>query len=294
MKDDTSHMQYVGNEISPEQFVAEHTFVYIIKGIMHLYDGSEHQILKPGECCIARKNRLGRFNKVKVDGELEKVFVFFDEVFLRKFQERYKCKATKFPFSSTLIGIKKNELLPYYIQSLQPYYKRGKIRDAFSDVKREELMIILLQQQPELAGLFFDYGIPQRINIEEFMNRNFKFNVHIGRFAFLTGRSLSAFKRDFKAIFNETPNRWLVQKRLQEAHFLIEKKKQKPSDIYLELGFETLSHFSFAFKKQFGLTPTELTERAQLHNAIQNAASDGQVFQADHKKKINSRVNSKK
>ncbi|WP_261387911.1 helix-turn-helix domain-containing protein [Chitinophaga pinensis] len=59
-------------------------------------------------------------------------------------------------------------------------------------------------------------------------------------------------------MFHETPNRWLVYKRLQEAHFLIAKKQQKSSDIYLDLGFEDLSHFSFAFKKQFGYAPTEL------------------------------------
>ena len=49
--------------------------------------------------------------------------------------------------------------------------------------------------------------------------------------------------------------------RKQEAHFLIEKKNKKASHIYLDLGFESLSHFSYAFKKQFGLTPTELAER---------------------------------
>jgi len=94
-----------------------------------------------------------------------------------------------------------------------------------------------------------------------FMNKNFMFNVNIGRFAYLTGRSLSAFKRDFKITFNETPNRWLIKKRLQEAYFLIKKKNKKPSDIYLELGLETLSHFSYAFKKKFGQTPTELAAR---------------------------------
>jgi len=130
-------------------------------------------------------------------------------------------------------------------------------------LKREELLIILLQEQPELAGVFFDFGIPQKINIEEFMNRNFKFNVSVERFAYLTGRSLSAFKRDFKATFNETPNRWIVKKRLQEAYFLIDKKKKKPSEIYLDLGFEALSHFSFAFKKQFRLTPSELTNTSR-------------------------------
>lgn len=258
MKNSTAHMHYVGSEISPEQFIAEHTFVYVLKGIMNLYDGSEHKALKSGECCIARKNRLGRFNKLKVDGELQKVFVFFDETFLKRFQQKHKIEKTKFTSSATLLDVNKNELLPNYIQSLEPYYNHGKIKALFSEVKHEELLLILLQEQPGLAGLFFDYGIPQKINIEEFMNRNFKFNVSVERFAFLTGRSLSAFKRDFNETFNETPNRWLVRKRLEEAYFLIEKKKQKPSEIYLELGFETLPHFSFAFKKQFGLTPTEI------------------------------------
>ena len=78
------------------------------------------------------------------------------------------------------------------------------------------------------------------------------------RFAYLTGRSLSAFKRDFKTVFNETPNHWLVQKRLQEAYFLIDKQHKKASEIYLDLGFEDLSHFSLAFKKLFGVRPTEV------------------------------------
>lgn len=80
-------------------------------------------------------------------------------------------------------------------------------------------------------------------------------------FAFLTGRSLSAFKRDFKTVFHQTPNRWLVKRRLQEARFLIEEKKQKPTDIYMELGFEDLSHFSFAFKKEFGETAKVIYEQ---------------------------------
>lgn len=247
--------------ISPEQFIAEHTFAYIIKGVMHIYDGSKNYMLKSGECGIARKNHFARYKKEKENGELEKVFVFFDEKFLRMFQERHKTAALKFKSSETILRISKNNLMPNFIQSLLPYYDHGKINEAFADLKREELLIILLQAQPGLAGLFFDYGIPEKINIEEFMNRNFKFNVSIERYAFMTGRSLSAFKRDFKTTFKDTPNHWLVKKRLQEAHFLIEKKNKRPSEIYLELGFETLPHFSFAFKKQFGLTPTELACR---------------------------------
>jgi len=247
--------------ISPEQFIAEHTFAYIIKGVMHIYDGSKNYLLKSGEYGIARKNHFARYKKEKENGELEKVFVFFDEKFLRMFQEKHKKTALKFKSNETILRISKNILMPNFIQSLLPYYDHGKINETFADLKREELLIILLQTQPGLAGLFFDYGIPEKINIEEFMNRNFKFNVSIERYAFMTGRSLSAFKRDFKTTFKDTPNRWLVKKRLQEAHFLIKNEGKKPSEIYLDLGFETLPHFSFAFKKQFGLTPTELACR---------------------------------
>lgn len=250
---------YIGPEISPEQFVPEHFFLFIAKGKIHGYDGNTKQTLNAGEYCLVLKNRLARYNKERVNGEFEKVVVIFDEAFLRGFQERHKTRFSKFKSTRAFTRLNKSELIPKFIQSLMPYYHRGgKIEPAYADVKREELLIILLQQQPELAGIFFDYGIPQKVNLEAFMNRNFKFNVSIQRFAYLTGRSLSAFKRDFKATFDDTPNHWLMQKRLQEAHFLLDKKHKKPTEIYLDLGFEDLSHFSYAFKKSFGVAPTEL------------------------------------
>ncbi|MCG6188500.1 helix-turn-helix domain-containing protein [Maribellus maritimus] len=259
---------HLGPEISPEQFIPEHIFLYLAKGLMYGYDGSKKYTLKPDEYCLLRKNRLARYNKQKENGDYEKVAVIFDEVFLRKFQQKHKISATKSPLAETFIPIEKNKLIPDFVRSLKPYYKgEGKIDKIFADVKREELLIIILQSQPELAGVFFDFGIPEKINLEEFMNRNYKFNVGIERFAFMTGRSLSAFKRDFKYIFNDSPSHWLVQKRLQEAYFLIEEKNRKPSEIYIELGFENLSHFSFAFKKSFGQTPGELTGKKRNSTA---------------------------
>lgn len=250
---------YIIEEMSGEHFIAEHYFIYVSKGFMTVYDGSEWLELKAGECCLARKNRLARYYKRLDNNELNKTLVALDEVFLKQFQERYPIPQTRPTVPNTFVRIHQIEALPVYIQSLQPYYQQGVIDAAFANVKREELLIILLRAQPELASILFDYGIPQKINLEEFMSRNYMFNVDNERFAFLTGRSLSAFKRDFKQVFKETPNRWLVQKRLQEARFRIEQQGKRPSEIYLELGFETLAHFSFAFKRQFGMAPTALT-----------------------------------
>ncbi|MFD2037501.1 helix-turn-helix domain-containing protein [Belliella marina] len=253
---------YIGPEISPEQFIAEHFFLYLAKGKINSYDGNKKQTIHADEYCLFFKNHLARYNKEKTENEFEKVVIIFDEAFLKKFQEKHRPTVIKFKSEKAFLKLDKREWLPNFIQSLVPYYNRsGKIDKAFADIKREELLVILLKNQPELVGIFFDYGIPEKINLEAFMNKNFKFNVSIQRLAYMTGRSLSAFKRDFKEIFNEAPNRWLIQKRLQEAHFLIDKKNKKPTDIYLELGFEDLSHFSYAFKKQFGYAPTELSNK---------------------------------
>ncbi|SFM83781.1 AraC-type DNA-binding protein [Chitinophaga sp. YR627] len=250
---------FVGPAISPEQYISEHTFIYIGKGAITGFDGNAQHTLRPGEYCVMRKNCLVRYNKEKENNEFEKVVIVFDEEFLKRFLDKYKPNREVAVPSDVFVRLTENTLIPNFVHSLIPYYDgQGKIMETFVDVKREELMLILLQSQPELAGIFFDFGVPEKINLEEFMNHNYRFNVSIERFAYLTGRSLSAFKRDFRAIFNETPNRWLIYKRLQEAHFLIAKKQQKSSDIYLDLGFEDLSHFSFAFKKQFGYAPTEL------------------------------------
>lgn len=256
---------YIGPEISPEQFIAEHFFLYLAKGIIHGYDGNKKYTLAAGEYCLVRKNHLARYNKERVNGEFEKVIVVFDEQLLKKYRDDYRTSIPAFKPLDAFLVLKQNDHVPDFIDSLIPYYApSGKIEKAVADIKQAELLHILLASEPELGNILFDFGKPDKIDIEAFMNRNYKFNAGIERFAYLTGRSTSAFKRDFKQVFNDTPNRWLMQKRLKEAYFLIKKKKQKPSAIYLDLGFEDLSHFSFAFKKTFGITPTALATQDRL------------------------------
>ena len=78
--------------------------------------------------------------------------------------------------------------------------------------------------------------------------------------AYLTGRSLATFKRDFDQIFHTSPARWLYQQRLAEAYYLLREENKRPSDVYHEVGFESLAHFSHAFKQLFGYSPSTVSE----------------------------------
>lgn len=83
-------------------------------------------------------------------------------------------------------------------------------------------------------------------------------NITLEKFAEMSGRSLSTFNRDFRKIFQMSPHKWIKQKRLELARKLLISTSKKASDVYLEVGFEDLAHFSRSFKSYFGLNPSEV------------------------------------
>lgn len=161
--------------------------------------------------------------------------------------------------AGSVIALKGGGLVKGFMESLMPYCEDDQLIDAdLQALKLREAIMILLRASPAMKDILFDFSEPGKIDLEAFMHKNFHFNVQMNRFAYLTGRSLATFKRDFEHIFHTSPSRWLQQRRLQEAHYLIKEKGRAASEVYLEIGFEDLSHFSFAFKKMFGVPPSRL------------------------------------
>jgi hypothetical protein len=189
---------YIGPAISPEQFISEHFFLYLVSGSMLAYDGNKEHKIKAGDYGIARRNHLTKYNKQPDNGRFEKVVILFDQEFLKSFNYQYRHSVEKTKLSGAIIKLNKNHLVENFIQSLTPNFnEKGIIDKDFADVKRSELLLILLKENPQLENIFFDFGDPEKLDLEAFMNRNFRFNVSLNRFAYLTGRSLTTFKRDF-------------------------------------------------------------------------------------------------
>ena len=251
---------YVTRSREGEQFIADHVFGYQVSGTMIMNDGNKEYIFAPGRFRFSRRNHLVKFNKLPPEeGEFKSFSVYFDQPFLRNLSMEAGYKAEKHINGNAVMDLKPNPLYKSYFDSLPPYMQLIGEEDAgLVALKLREAVLLLLKVNPEMKDILFDFSEPGKIDLEGFMNKNFHFNVDLNRFAYLTGRSLATFKRDFEKLFHLTPSRWLQQRRLQEAYYLIKEKGKTPSDIYLDLGFEDLSHFSFAFKKQFGAAPTKI------------------------------------
>jgi AraC-like DNA-binding protein len=251
---------YVSRSREGEQFIREHVFSYHIAGSLTMNDGHRDYNFKEGNFRFCHKNRLVKFSKQPPEaGEYKSVTVYLDQETLRNFSMEYGYKSAVQHSGNTILPLAPDPLYKGYWDSLQPYDQiQQRMNESLLSLKLKEAILILLHTKPELKDVLFDFSEPDKIDLESFMNQNYHFNVELKRFAYLTGRSLTTFKRDFERIFHSTPSRWLQQRRLQEAHYLIKEKGKAPSDVYLDVGFEDLSHFSFAFKKTYGIAPSRI------------------------------------
>jgi len=93
------------------------------------------------------------------------------------------------------------------------------------------------------------------INLEIVMSENFLFNLKVEEFAKLSGRSLSAFKRDFNSTFNTTPSRWIKSKRLEHARVLLNESDLNINQVCYDSGFINVSHFIKSFKEKYAIPP---------------------------------------
>ncbi|MCF6406262.1 AraC family transcriptional regulator [Chitinophaga filiformis] len=243
-----------------EHFVPEHVFSYQISGTLMMSDGEKQYTFHEACFRLSRRNSLIKFTKQPPpNGQYKNISVFLDQQTLRNFAAEYGYTAAQHVQTAPVILLHSHPLLKSYIDSLQPYeaLMHGN-NEILLSLKIKEAIAVLLQTNPSLKDILFDLTEPGKIDLEGFMNKNFHFNVSLDRFAYLTGRSLSTFKRDFEKTFNESPGKWLQHKRLQEAYYRIKEKGAAPSDVYIDVGFEDLSHFSFAFKKMYGMAPSKI------------------------------------
>ena len=241
-------------------FFGHNTLVLQVSGHFTLETASQRISMRGGEMLLIRKNQLGEITKTPLDGEdYETIVIILQEDLLRRIALEEQIEIAQKYAGELNILIPGNDYLRGFFQSVIPYVRNPeeKITTALGMLKVKEAVQLLLHTKPELDGFLFDFSEPYKMDLEKFMLSNFHFNVPVEKFAQLTGRSLAGFKRNFQKTFDMSPRHWLQEKRLTEARHLIEKKNRKPSAIYLDLGFESLSHFSHSFKKKFGKAPTE-------------------------------------
>ena len=111
----------------------------------------------------------------------------------------------------------------------------------------------------EFVDVLHALRMKEKRNIKRFMEDNFDKPLKIEDYAYLTGRSLSTFHRDFKRQFSAGPKQWLIQKRLEKSTALL--SNQSVTQVAYAIGYENVSHFIKAFQQRYGISPKQFLIR---------------------------------
>lgn len=186
---------------------------------------------------------------------------FFSEKKLKEFLEKHTENSKIGKEETPYFIIRNDSYISSYLNSLSTISEAPTVfADNLLSVKFEELMLYLLQKYGKKFELYLHSLIIKETSpFKKIVESKIHSNLKLEEIAFLCNMSLSTFKRHFIREYKTSPGKWLQDKRLQKAKETLEHDNLKPSDIYLDFGYNNLSNFSIAFKNKFGFNPSEIT-----------------------------------
>lgn len=158
--------------------------------------------------------------------------------------------------------IEKDSFIDHFINSLaQSFTLKEAISQKILSLKLEEILLYLTDKYGAAFLLYLHslLASQQELSFKAIIEKHVYSNLNIEEIAFLCNMSLSTFKRQFAHMYHTPPGKWFQKKRLDKAKEILINNKLKASEIYMDFGYNDLSSFSIAFKKEFGVSPKQVS-----------------------------------
>jgi AraC-like DNA-binding protein len=235
--------------------------IYVIDGqkTWHTAKGSYH--LQKDSCVFVRKGGF-ILEQIADIGFCVMLFFIPDEFICETLHTRTRPLVNYERHFEPMMMLESSETLKGFLLSMFTYYTESKEPDpALLEIKFKELVLNIADNTANRELLSYFCSLlhePQDVQMKRVMEENFCFNLGLEAYAELCNRSLSAFKRDFEKLFQTSPGKWLLERRLEHGLELLSNGNRNVSEAAFESGFESSSHFSRAFKTRFGKGPMEM------------------------------------
>jgi AraC-like DNA-binding protein len=242
-----------------KEFYSQHNFIsYTFSGEKRIHKGDKSWKLESDVAIFGRK---GAYLFEKFENVEHCVMAFFiPDSYIKSVvtENRAQLPASR-PSSQNVDAIVNLDLTPStkaFFQSMIAYFENPP-SESILELKFRELLLNILYnpRNQDVLSMAINIQSHDRPSIPDVMEDNFLYNLAMEDFAKIALRSLPTFKREFKAIYNTTPGKWLLNKRLENAIMLLNSTSKSVNEIAFESGFENNSHFSRVFKEKYGKSP---------------------------------------
>ncbi|SFN22896.1 transcriptional regulator, AraC family [Chitinophaga sp. YR627] len=263
---DISILRYRTSTPAPRAkiMLQQNLITFLLEGEKTVHFAGSQVTLQPHQfVMLAAGNCLMSEKIAAVNADYHSILILFDNKLLADFFNRHAAllsQQTKTADQPPFLLFEKDAFLVNFIHSLDCMLSDGQsIYYALQKIKLEELFLYLAVHYPgqiqQIRNMSADAN--EDLIIRQAVTSHMDSNVTVEELAFLCNMSLSSFKRRFARIYDNTPNRWLLEKRMEKAAKMLKQDKLKASEIFYELGYENLSSFIQSFKQIYGKTPKQ-------------------------------------
>jgi AraC-like DNA-binding protein len=238
----------------------QNTFSFLLEGRKEVFsnkttvsiDESSFLLMKRGNCLMTERlpNSLDNYRSI---------LFFFSNQTLINFIQKHQINFVQGEGHESIYSFEYDDFLRTFVNGLiEINHLDADTQVKLLEVKFEELMIYL----EVTRGVDFIFSLIAKQNSQfqhfmEIVETNKLNKLSVKELSFLSNMSVSTFKREFEKNFHSSPSRWFQEKRLDHSAYLLKNNSIRPSDIFEEIGYETLSNFIQAFKAKFGYTPKQ-------------------------------------
>ncbi|MGC3943785.1 MAG: AraC family transcriptional regulator [Chryseolinea sp.] len=242
-----------------QEFYSQHNFIsYTFSGEKRLHKGDKSWYLSADVAIFGRKGAYMFEKYVNVEHCVMAFFIPDSYIKSVVSENRAQLPATRQPIQALdpIVKLDLTATTKAFFQSMIAYFEDPP-SETILELKFRELLLNILHnpRNQDVLAMANNIQSHEKPSIPDVMEDNFLYNLAMEDFAKISLRSLPTFKREFKTIYNTTPGKWLLNKRLENANMLLNSTSKSVNEIALESGFENNSHFSRVFKEKYGKSP---------------------------------------
>ncbi|WP_294332886.1 AraC family transcriptional regulator [Chryseobacterium sp. sg2396] len=247
-------------EAKGTMYLEEHLLLIVLDGTVTLTYGKQEYVVGKNEMILLKKAMAVKYDKVgnpDNDNIYDSLMFSIKDELLKSFLATSDIKIPKIEGEIKTGVYPMNECLVAFAYSLKPYFfDHSTVHPGQLRLKIMELLYDVADGNRNMFLQILQLHEPVRADIRHVVEQHYASPVSLSELAYLSGRSLSSFKRDFQGIYNMTPALWIREKRLEKAKEILETTNMAVADICYSLGFENVSHFSRIFKEHYGQPPS--------------------------------------
>ncbi|WP_324672175.1 AraC family transcriptional regulator [Hymenobacter sp. GOD-10R] len=134
----------------------------------------------------------------------------------------------------------------------------GTLKKAFLEAR---IMDLFVEQQAELGRLVPRLNARERdllFRIRDFLDSNYADPPSLLELARMFGTNDFKLKKGFRQLFGTTVFGYIAEQRLRVAEQLLTLTEQSIQEIAESVGFTNPAHFTTAFRRKFGVTPSQI------------------------------------